>query len=95
MPSAWDSRDVVIVLNFANDCWITKDFGVAWAKQSDTAFDCDCGARDPFEPENIWIGRVDNGANHIQYSPNVGVNWEERSSGFEGNAKVTALQVTK
>ena len=95
LPSAWDSRDVVIVLNFANDCWITKDFGVAWAKQSNTAFDCDCGARDPFEPENIWIGRVDNGANHIQYSPNAGVNWEERSAGFEANAIVTALQVTK
>jgi len=95
LPSAWDSRDVAIVLNFANDCWSTKDFGVTWAKQSDTVFDCDCGARDPFEPENIWIGRVDNGANHIQYSPNTGVNWAERSAGFTANAIVTALQVTK
>ena len=95
LPSAWNSNDVAVVLNFANDCWRTRDFGAAWAKQSDTAFDCDCGARDPFEPENIWIGREDNGASHIQYSPNVGVNWEERSAGFTANAIVTALQVTK
>ncbi len=96
LPSTWDSRDVVVILNTDNECWRTKDFGVTWVEQGGAvAFDCDCGTRDPFEPENIWIGRVDNGALHIQYSPNAGVNWEERSAGFEANAIVTVLQVTK
>jgi len=94
--SAWDSRDVIAIANGGTEeSWRTKNWGNDWAKQGDTAFVCDCGARDPFEPENIWIGRVDNGANHIQYSPNAGVNWEERSAGFTANAIVTALQVTK
>jgi len=95
LVSAWESSDVVAILNLANESWRTKDWGTAWAKQGDTGFDCQSGARDPFEPENIWIGREDVGANHIQYSPNSGVNWDERSGGFAANAPVTALQVTK
>jgi len=95
LPSDWNSNDVVAMLNFANESWRSKNWGEDWAKQGDTAFDCDCGARDPFEPDNVWIGRDDAGALHIQYSPNSGVNWEERSTNFTANAPVTALQVTK
>jgi len=95
LPSDWDPNDVIAILNFANESWRTRNWGENWVKQGDTAFDCACGARDPFEPDNVWIGREDTGANHIQYSPNAGVNWQERSSGFTNNAPVTALQVTK
>jgi len=94
--SAWDSRDVIAIANGGTlESWRTKDFGIVWAEQGDTAFICDCGVRDHFEPENIWIGRVDSGGAPIRYSPNAGVGWIERWAGFPSPAIVTALQVTK
>ncbi len=93
--SLWETNDVVAILNTDNEVWQTKDYAT-WVEIGSTAFTADCGARDPFEPNNIWIGRVaPGGANHIQYSPNEGRSWIEHSGGFEPNAPVTALAVTK
>ncbi len=91
--SYWDTGDVVAIVNGALEAWQTKDYGATWSKRGDTAFAAQCGARDPWEPLNVWIGRASAGASHIQYSPNAGVGWAERSGGFTASAPVTALEV--
>lgn len=94
LPSAWDHRDIVILLNDAQECWQSGDLGETWLKISDTAFSCDCAARDPWEPRNVWIGRVSpGGVMHLQYGPCNGVTWIEHSNGFTPSAPVTALEV--
>jgi len=91
--SYWDTGDVIAVDNGTLEAWQTKDYGATWVKRGDTAFGAQCGARDPWEPLNIWIGRTTAGAQHIQYSPNDGAGWAEHSGGFTADAPVTALAV--
>lgn len=92
--SDWDTLDVIVVLNAALEVWRTPDSGVTWTNIGTPAFAVQCGARDPYEPENVWIGRTAAGANHLQYSPNAGINWVERSAGITANAPITAIEVT-
>jgi hypothetical protein len=93
--SLWEPNNAIAILNVANEVWQTKDYAT-WVEIGATIFGADCGVRDPFEPFNVWIGRTaPGGANHIQYSPNEGRSWIEHSGGFEPNAPVTALAVTK
>ncbi len=91
--SYWDTGDTVAVLNSALQVWQTKDYGATWGQNGTVAFACGCGTRDYWEPLNVWIGRAVAGANHLQYSPNAGVNWREHSTGFPAAAPVNALQV--
>jgi hypothetical protein len=92
--SDWDDRDLIAVLNTALEVWRTYDTGTTWDDIGTPAFTAQSGARDPYEPENVWIGREGAGANHLQYSPNGGVDWQEASGGITVNAPVSAIVVT-
>jgi len=93
LPSVYDPSDTIAILNTALDAWHTGDTGAVWTKTGDIAFACHCGERDWMEERNLFIGRLAAGANHLQFSPNRGVGWLERSGGFQPNAPVTALQI--
>jgi len=93
LPSVYDPSDVIAILNTALDAWHTGDTGAVWTKTGDIAFACHCGERDWMEERNLFIGRLAAGASHLQFSPNRGVGWIERSGGFQPNAPVTALQI--
>jgi hypothetical protein len=96
MPSMIDPEDVIAILNTALESWRSLDGATTWLKTGDTAFACGCGVRDYFDPLNIFIGHAGpapTGANHIQFSPNAGVGWIERSTGFEADAPVPSLEI--
>jgi len=93
LPSVYDSSDAIAILNTALDAWHTGDTGAVWTKTGDVAFACHCGERDWMEDRNLFIGRLAAGANHLQFSPNRGVSWLERSGGFQPDTPVTALQI--
>ena len=97
LPSIYDSADIVAILNVGTvdpESWRSGDAGTTWAKTGDLAFACHCGERDWIEDMNIFVGRLAAGASHLQFSPNNGAGWLERSGGITPNdAPITALQV--
>ena len=94
LPNIYDDGDVVAILNVAQEAWNTIDAGTAWALKGATAFAAQCGARDWYDERNILIGRTLAGADHLQWSPNMGVEWSERSTGITALAPISAIAVT-
>jgi len=94
LPSIYDSEDIVAILNVALEAWRSGDGTTSWAKTGDLVFSCHCGERDWIEDMNIFVGRLNAVATHLQYSPNLGAGWIERSGGIVPNdAPITALQI--
>lgn len=94
MISPIDMDDVIVVLNDALETHQSKDAGGTWIKVGDTAFVVHCAVRDWYNDTWLWLGRSAANATHLQFSPNVGVDWLERSGGFSASAPVTALTIT-
>lgn len=97
LPSIYDSNDVVCWFAGGGPWWVchTGDAGVTWAHVGDIGFACHCGERDWIEDQNIFGGaQVGVAGDHLEFSPNVGAGWVERSGGIVPNdAPITALQV--
>ena len=94
LPSIYGYNNVIAILSTDRESWQSGDAGTTWVKTGDLPYGVHCGERDWIEDLNVFVGRVNAGAEHIRYSPNNGVHWYERSGGFEPNAPVTALQIT-
>ena len=94
LPSIYGYNNVIAILSTDQESWQSGDAGTTWAKTGDLPYGVHCGERDWIKEFNVFVGRVNAGAEHIRYSPNDGVHWYERSGGFEPNAPVTALQIT-
>jgi hypothetical protein len=93
LPSIYDHNDIIAILSTDQESWHSGDAGTTWIKTGDIPYGVHCGERDWIDEFNVFVGRVDPGAEHIRYSPNNGVHWYEHSGGFEPNAPVTALQI--
>lgn len=92
-PSLFDVRDAIAVLNDAQETYLTRD-ATDWIKTGDTAFVAACAERDPLEPFNLFLGREDElGPPLLQYSPNEGVGWLERSTGILPSSSITVIEV--
>jgi len=93
LSSIYDHNDVVAILSTDRESWHSGDAGATWVKTGDIPYGIHCGERDWIDEFNVFVGRVNPGAEHIRFSPNNGVHWYEHSGGFEPNAPVTALQI--
>lgn len=93
LPSIYDHNNIIAILSTDQESWHSGDAGTTWVKTGDIPYGVHCGERDWIEDLNVFVGRVNAGAEHIRYSPNNGVHWYEHSGGFEPNAPVTALQI--
>jgi len=97
LVSSIDPNDIVAVLNddvSANETWHSSDTAVTWTKVGDTNFYAQSAIRDFYNDPWIWIGRNGAGANHLQFSPNMGDDWMERSSGVTANAPISVIIVS-
>jgi hypothetical protein len=97
LPSTYDPNNVWAVLNTALESWLTRDGSDNWAQVGtvNTAFAAQCGARGFWNDLVVLLGRLNAGAQHLQFSANLGYRWAERSTGITANAPITSIVIVR
>jgi len=92
IPSAWKPSDVLVGLNTDIQMYHSKNTGQDWVNTGAAPYSVWPIERDYLEPLNVFVGRGAANADHLQWSPNLGVNWLDRSTPA-GAVNITSIQV--